>query len=229
MNPLDLSLETAPYRLSGTVYGVLLNHHRALASMAPVADAAPYKGLPKAPVLYIKPRNTLARHGSTVRVPQDAPELEIGATLGVVIGQAACRVTESRAMGHVAGYTVVNDVSVPHDDYHRPSLRFKARDGFCPIGPRVVPRSSIADPDALALRVYVNGTLVHEGSTGERLRPVARLLADVSEFMTLHPGDLLMIGIDPGVPRVKAGQQVAIEIDGIGRLENRFEAWKETE
>lgn len=228
MNPHQFQFDVPPYRLSGTVYGVLLNHRDSVAALGAAANAAPYKGLPVAPVLYIKPRNTLATSGSTVYIPADADELEVGATLGVVIGRPASRVSEAAAMEHVAGYMVVNDVSVPHDDFYRPSLRFKVRDGFCPMGSTVVARGAIAAPDDLAVRVFINGALVHETSTGNRLRPVARLLADVSEFMTLHPGDVLMIGVAHGAPRARAGQQVAIEIDGIGRLVNRFEALKET-
>jgi 5-oxopent-3-ene-1,2,5-tricarboxylate decarboxylase / 2-hydroxyhepta-2,4-diene-1,7-dioate isomerase len=228
MNPHPFLFDIAPYRLSGTVYGVLLNHRESVAALGAAAQAAPYKGLPVAPVLYIKPHNTLATSGSTVHIPADASELEVGATLGVVIGRAASHVREGTAMEHVAGYMVVNDVSVPHDEFYRPSLRFKVRDGFCPMGSTVLPRSAVANPNALAVRVSVNGALVHETSTGNRVRSIARLLADVSEFMTLHPGDVLMIGVAHGAPRVRAGQQVTIEIDGVGRLVNRFEAQKET-
>ena len=219
---LALPFDAAPWALSGTVYGCLLNHRAALAALGEAVNAAPYKAAPRAPVLYIKPRNTLALPGDAVAVPADTPELAIGAALGLVIGRTACRVAEADALGHLAGYTIVNDLSVPHASFYRPSIRFKARDGFCPIGPRVVARSAIADPDALAVRVHIDGSLVHTTSTGGMLRPAARLLADVSEFMTLHPGDVLMLGVAAGAPTVRAGQRVDIEIDGIGRLTNTF-------
>lgn len=219
-----LAFDVPPYRLSGIVYGVLLNHRPALAALGDAASAPPYKAPPKAPVLYVKPRNTLASSGDAVVVPSDAPELEVGACLGIVIGRTACRVNETNALEHVAGYTIVNDVSVPHASFYRPSIRFKARDGFCPIGPRVTARNAIANPDALAVRVHVDGELVHQTTTGDRQRPVARLLSDVTEFMTLSPGDVLLLGVSNGAPRVRAGQHVAIEIDGLGRLENRFVA-----
>jgi 5-oxopent-3-ene-1,2,5-tricarboxylate decarboxylase/2-hydroxyhepta-2,4-diene-1,7-dioate isomerase len=223
-SPEGFVFEIPPYGLSGVVYGVLLNHRPALAALGDAVNAPPYKAPPKAPVLYVKPRNTLCASGSVVVVPGDAPELEIGACLGIVIGRTACRLTEANALDHVAGYTIVNDVSVPHASFYRPSIRFKARDGFCPIGPAVTPRKAIPDPDALAVRVYVDGSLVHTTTTGERQRPVARLLVDVTDFMTLAPGDVLMLGGSAGAPRVRAGQRVAIEIDGLGRLENRFVA-----
>lgn len=222
--PGRMAFDVAPFRLSGAVYGVLLNHAPALAAMAAAASKPPYNAAPLAPVLYIKPRNTLAGHGDAIVVPGDAPELEVGACLGIVIGRTACGVPEGQAMQHVAGYTIVGDISVPHDSFYRPSVRFKARDGFCPIGPRVVPRSEIDDPDALAVRVHVDGALVRQATTGERIRPVARLLAEVSAFMTLSPGDVLLLGASAGAPRVRARQRTRIEIDGLGQLDNHFVA-----
>lgn len=222
--PCRMEFDVAPFRLSGVVYGALLNHAPALAAMEAGAHKPPYNTAPVAPILYIKPRNTLAGHGDTIVVPGDAPELEVGACLGIVIGRTACRVPEAQALEHVAGYTIVGDISVPHGVFYRPSVRFKARDGFCPIGPRVVPHSEIADPDALAVRVHVDGALVHQTTTGERIRPVARLLAEVSAFMTLSPGDVLLLGPSAGAPRARAGQQTRIEIDGLGQLDNHFVA-----
>jgi len=220
----SITVDVAPWRLSGVVYGVLLNHRAALAALGDALENPPYKAAPRAPVMYIKPRNTLAGPGDAVIVPPDVPALEAGAALGVVIGRTACRVSEARALDCVAGYTIVNDVSIPHDSYYRPSLRYKVRDGFCPIGPRVVPAGAIGDPAGVALRTFVDGVLVHTAGTTDLVRPVARLLADVTEFMTLSPGDLLMLGVAPGAPRVRAGQTVAIEVDGIGCLQNAFVA-----
>lgn len=217
-----LEFDVAPYRLSGVVYGTLLNHEPALQALGGAVNAAPYKAAPRAPVLYLKPRNTLACHGDRIAVPADAPELEVGAALGIVIGQTACRVSQKQALQFVAGYTVVNDISVPHDVFYRPSIRFKARDGFCPIGPVVVPRTAIADPDELAVQVFIDGELKQQTTTGQRLRNVARLLADVTEFMTLQPGDVLMLGASAGAPKVRAGQQSRIVIDGVGELVNHF-------
>jgi 5-oxopent-3-ene-1,2,5-tricarboxylate decarboxylase/2-hydroxyhepta-2,4-diene-1,7-dioate isomerase len=212
----------APFALSGRVYGVLLNHRTALEAMTGHAAKPPYNGLPKAPVLFIKPRNTLALSGAPVEVPADEVELEMAAMLGVVIGSTACRIAESRAHEHIAGFVIVNDVSVPHPDYYRPSVRHKTRDGFCPLGPRVASAREVGDPDQLAIRTYVDGALVQTASTSALVRPTARLLVDVTEFMTLAPGDILALGAAAPAPRARAGQTVAIEIDGIGRIENRL-------
>ena len=204
----------------GTVYGTLLNHRDALAALGDQVNAAPYKAPPQAPILYIKPRNTVIGHRVPVVVPDDAPELEIGATLGIVIGRTASNVSADGALAVVAGYTVVNDISVPHASFYRPSMRFKCRDGFCPMGPAIVARKGVADPDALVISVTIDGQTVQRSSTAGLVRPVARLIADVTEFMTLFPGDVLTVGVAAGAPRARAGQTVTITIHGVGRLEN---------
>ena len=219
---IAVTMDVPPYRLSGMVFGALLNHRTALEALGAAANLSPYNGLPQAPVLYIKPRNTLASDGEPVCVPGRVPELEIGASLGLVIGRPSSRLSLEEALQHVAGYLIVNDVSVPHLPYYRPSIPAKARDGFCPLSSRVVPRAAIADPDALTVRVYVEGVLKQTSTTSQLVRPVAKLLADVTEFMTLMPGDVLAVGVAAPAPRVRAGERARIEIDGLGRLENPF-------
>jgi 5-oxopent-3-ene-1,2,5-tricarboxylate decarboxylase/2-hydroxyhepta-2,4-diene-1,7-dioate isomerase len=205
--------------ISGTVYGTLLNHRETLTALGDQVTAAPYKAPPKAPILYIKPRNTWAKSGDVVMVPSDANELQIGATLGLVIGRSACKVTAANALDHVAGFVVVNDISVPHDTFYRPSMRFKCRDGSCPMG-AYVSRDSVLNPDALAVTVTIDGLVVQLTDTGNRIRSVAQLLVDVTEFMTLNPGDVLSIGVAANAPLAHAGQRVTIAIEGVGQIEN---------
>ena len=224
ISPVAVPMDVPPYRLSGSVYGALLNHRSALDALGKRVDDAPYRGAPRAPVLYIKPRNTLAVSGAPVRVPPDTPELEVGACLGLVLGRAAARLTEEEALEYVAGYLLVNDVSVPQASWYRPATSAQARDGFCPLGPRVVPRAALADPAALTLKVFVDGALRQSARCADLVRPAARLLAEVSEFMTLAAGDVLALGAAFPAPRVRAGQVVRIEADGIGCLENPFVA-----
>ena len=219
---LSIPFDVPPYRLSGTLYGTLLNHRSAMEALGDAANRAPYGAAPKAPVLYIKPRNTLAPPGCIVRILAGTPELEVGACVGLVIGRTACRVTESRALDFVAGYLIVADVSVPHPNYHRPSVRFKARDGYCPLGPAVTARAAIANPDALGVRVYIDDALVQAADTADLIRPASRLLADVTEFMTLAPGDVLTLGAAAPAPRVRTGQTLRIDIDGLGSLSVPF-------
>lgn len=203
----------------GTVYGVLLNFRGALAALGDSVNQPPLKAPPKAPILYIKPRNTFAANGDAVRLPEGVEALEFGASLALVIGRTACRVAERDALDVIAGYAIANDVSVPHQPYYRPSLRFKCRDGFCPIG-EVAPRGVVPDPDALAITVEVDGKVVQRGHTSTLIRPIAKLLADITEFMTLARGDLLLIGVPEGAPQVRAGQRATVRIDGLGELHN---------
>lgn len=224
VTPVPVSVPMAPWALSGTVLGVLMNHRPALAALGDAAHQPPYKAPPRAPVLYVKPRNTWVACGGTVPVPGDAPALVFGASLAAVIGRAASGVSAADALGHVAGWLLVGDVCVPHDVFYRPSLRWRVRDGFCPLGAAVVPRDAVPAPDALTLSVAVDGHVVHEAGTGDRVRDVATLIADVSAFMTLNPGDVLMTGVSHGAPEVRAGQTVRVTAPGLAPLEARFVA-----
>jgi 5-oxopent-3-ene-1,2,5-tricarboxylate decarboxylase / 2-hydroxyhepta-2,4-diene-1,7-dioate isomerase len=223
-SPLPVLLDGPPWRLSGAVYGALLNHTPQLAALGEAAYQPPYKAPPRAPVLEVKPRHMLARDGAVVRVPAGMAGLHVSAALGIVIGEVACRVPTARAMAHVAGYLIVGDISAPLPNHYRPGARFKARDGFCPLGTQVRSASAVRNPDALPGRVEVNGVVVNEFTTGDRVRGVAQLIADVTEFMTLQAGDVLALGIAHGAPLVEAGHAVVLTIDGVGSLRLRTEA-----
>jgi 5-oxopent-3-ene-1,2,5-tricarboxylate decarboxylase/2-hydroxyhepta-2,4-diene-1,7-dioate isomerase len=142
-------------------------------------------------------------------------------TLAAVMGRRAAKVTEREALEYVAGYTIANDVSVPHSSYFRPPVREKCRDGFCPIGPHV---AGLADPGDVEIRMFVNGELRAANTTANLVRPLARLIADVTEFMTLQEGDLLLAGEPENAPLAGVGDRVRVEIDGIGALENPVQA-----
>ena len=118
------------------------------------------------------------------------------------------------------GYTVLNDVALHHASVYRPPIRQRCRDGFCPIGPWVIDRVAVPAPDRLALRVFVNGALRAENTTANLVRPIARLIADVTDFMTLSAGDVLHVGTPEQAPLARVGDRVSIEIDGVGWLEN---------
>lgn len=195
-----------PPSLSGTVVGALLNDPAELAALGQAAFQPPHKAPPVAPVLEVKPRHTLAGDGAVVRVPAGEERLEVGVSLGIVMGR-----------GGIAGYLVAADFSLPVAQHYRPAVRLKARDGFCPIG-GVVPAATVATPDALGWALHVDGHRVHSGSTGGRVRNVAQLVAAVSEFMTLAPGDVLLLGRGHALATVRAGQSVAASIEGVGTL-----------
>ena len=213
----DLSFEVPT---SGAVYGTALNFRSALAALGDAVNAPPYQAPPRAPILYIKPRNTWVGHGAPVYLPAGQETVALGPTLGVVIGQPATRVSTAAALGHVAGYTIVNDLALPHNSYFRPAIQQQCRDGFCPIGPWVIEAAGIADPGALIIRAYINDKLCLTSSTAEMIRPLHQLIAEISAFMTLRRGDLLLVGLPANLPLARAGDHMAVEIEGIGRLEN---------
>ncbi|MBU9689713.1 fumarylacetoacetate hydrolase family protein [Burkholderia multivorans] len=208
----------------GTVYGALLNERAALAALGDAVHAAPYGRPPQAPVLYIKPANTHASDGAAVVVPAGVEALEIGASVAVVFARRATRVPAARALDYVHGFTLASDVSVPHPDYYRPAVRFKCRDGFCPLGPAVVPAAALADVDAIALSVRIDGEVVARTSTATLIRPVRELIADISAFMSFDAGDVLLLGVAGGAPHARAGSTVEIAADGIGTLRHTLVA-----
>lgn len=222
--PAFAPFDTPPHRLSGVVYTALLNDPRQVADLGDAVHQAPYKAPPRAPVLGLRPRNTLVGDGAVIAVPPGG--VRTGAGLGLVIGRTACRVAVADALAHVAGYLVANDLCLPMDApnrHYRPAVRQMARDGFCPLG-AVVPASAVADPDALRVTLAIDGRPAWAGSTGGRVRGAAQLLAEVTEFMTLQPGDILLLGIGADAPIALPGQAMTAAIDGIGRLHNTLVA-----
>ena len=184
----------------------------------------PYNAPPQAPILYIKPRNTWIGDGQPIALPASTLRVQVGATLGLVIGRTCVRVREEHAGEHVGGLCVVNDVCLPHAEIFRPAIKERCRDGFCPIGPPVTLGNRASLGADRAMRTYVGGRLESEWHTGELVRPIARLLADVSDFMTLHPGDVLLLGTPRATPLAGIGDLVAVEIDGVGRIQNELTA-----
>lgn len=193
-------------RLSGTVVGALLNDPAELAALGEAAFRPPHRTPPVAPVLEVKPRHTLAGDGARVLVPAGEERLEVGVSLGIVMGP-----------GVIAGYLVAADFSLPVLSHYRPAVRLKARDGFCPIGV-VVPASAVTAPDALACELRVDGRPVQRSSTGGRVRSVEQLVAAVRGFMTLAPGDVLLLGRGHALASVSAGQTLLATIEGVGSL-----------
>ncbi|KVD46821.1 2-hydroxyhepta-2,4-diene-1,7-dioate isomerase [Burkholderia sp. ABCPW 11] len=204
--------------VSGAVYGTLLNDRAALDALGDAMHAAPYKAPPKAPILYLKPRNTLAGHRARVEVPVDASGIEVGASLGIVIGRTATRVSAEHALDFVAGYVIVADLSIPHSSVYRPSVRFRARDRFCVIGPAVVAKRHVTNPDSIAIRVEIPGKPAFEASTATALRGVSQLVADVTDFMTLAAGDVITLGVPHATPIAHAGEEATITFDGFAPL-----------
>jgi 5-oxopent-3-ene-1,2,5-tricarboxylate decarboxylase/2-hydroxyhepta-2,4-diene-1,7-dioate isomerase len=194
----------------GTVYGTLMNfrgEHEALA-------ARMNQALPQAPVLYIKPANTWTENGRSIVLPAGVTEVEVGASVAMVM----------RSAREVDGYVLVNDLAIPHDSVLPPPVKARCLDGFLGIGDRVRARNEAGDPAVFKLEVRINGELKQTVRFAQLVRPADKLLADVSEFMSLGPGDLLMLGCDVGRPRARAGDTIDISMPALGTLSNTLVA-----
>lgn len=211
-------MSTAPVLSAGTVYGVLLNSKDEWNAWAAQMSEPPYKAPPKAPVLYVKTANTWSACGATIAVPARAPEVEIGASLALVIGTPAHQIKAAEALAHVAAYVLVNDLSLPHASYYRPPVKYKNLDGFLGIGPKLATPAEVGDPARVRLEVRVDGQLRQTVDCAQMLRPAARLIADVSEFMTLRRGDVLLLGLGAHRPLAGTGQRIDIHAPGIPAL-----------
>ena len=213
------------YPVGGTIYGTLLNYQEEFDQLKPHFTTAPYNDFPKAPILYIKPANTLNAHQNIIELTNGVAEVQANGSLAIVIKKDAYKVKKEQYKEFILGYTIANDITIPHENYYRPAILHKSRDGFCPIGPYIVSVDTINDPNNLTIATYVNGELKKQVSTSDSIRSVGQLLEDVTEFMTLSAGDVLLTGIPSNPPIVHDGDSVSITIDQIGTLTNEIKAF----
>ncbi|KAA5605270.1 fumarylacetoacetate hydrolase family protein [Roseospira marina] len=223
LDPASLPLVAEGRRLGPPVTGV----GKVMAIGLNYADHAAETGgeVPPEPVLFMKATSAINGPNDPVVLPRGSVATDWEVELGVVIGAPAKYVTEERAMDHVAGYTIVNDVSERHYQIKRAGqwTKGKSCDTFCPLGPWLVTRDEVADPQALGLWLDVDGQRMQDGSTTTMVYGVAFLVSYLSQLMTLHPGDIIATGTPPGVgmgrrPRVylTAGNVMRLSIDGLG-------------
>jgi 2-keto-4-pentenoate hydratase/2-oxohepta-3-ene-1,7-dioic acid hydratase in catechol pathway len=183
-----------------------------------------------APRIFFKPASSVAPPGCAVRVPAAVRKPDWEAELAVVIGRAARDVPEARALEHVAGYTVLDDVSAREFqfDISPPQTSFaKGMDGFCPMGPWIATPEEVGEPWALQVRCWLNGEPVQDGNTRDMVFPVPALISYLSRFMTLEPGDVIATGTPAGVgafrdpPRwLRSGDRLRMEVERVGVLEH---------
>lgn len=210
----------APLARIGKVVCIGLNYH----------DHARETGaeIPGEPIIFFKAADTVVGPNDTVLIPRKSVKTDWEVELAIVIGRTA-RYLESHeeALAHVAGYAVSNDVSEREFQIERGGTWDKGKncETFNPLGPWFVTADEIADPQALALKLWVNGELKQNGSTADQIFPVAEVVRYVSQFMTLYPGDIINTGTPAGVamgepepkPYLRAGDVVELEIEGLGR------------
>ena len=188
---------------------------------------------PGALELFMKPRSAVQDPLGPIVIPPGHgldPDHDVAAEgeLAVVIGTEASKVPEADALQHVLGYLAANDVTArrwQRDDSPQAWMRGKGFDTFCPIGPAIVTPDELPDPDSVTITTSVNGQVVRRGNTSQMVRPIARIISEVSSVITLHPGTLLLTGAPPGVTSgpmagLRPGDEVCVEIDGIGQLVN---------
>jgi 5-oxopent-3-ene-1,2,5-tricarboxylate decarboxylase/2-hydroxyhepta-2,4-diene-1,7-dioate isomerase len=206
-----------PVTPGATIFALGLNYadHSAELGFAP----------PSSPLVFLKGHATFVGHGGTARCPVDARQMHPECELVAVIGAPARKVRSEHAMDYVAGYTIACDYAIREylENYYRPNLRVKNRDGCTPIGPRIVDAAEVGDPQALALSTHINGALVQAGRSHDMVFGVSALIEYLSDFMTLMPGDMILTGTPHGVAFVKPGDRVICEIEGIGALAHDVE------
>jgi 2-keto-4-pentenoate hydratase/2-oxohepta-3-ene-1,7-dioic acid hydratase in catechol pathway len=218
---LEKDLQLAPcVPRDGKILCIGLNYrrHAAEAGMA----------IPDSPVLFPKYANSLAASGETIPLPTTAWQYDYEAELALVIGRRARAVPQAQALDFVLGYCAANDLSA-RDLQFRTSqwLLGKALDKFLPLGPYLVTSDEVPDPQALQMRCLVNGEVRQDSCTADMIFSVAFLVSYLSQYLTLEPGDIIVTGTPEGVVMgrkdgrwLRAGDEVAIEITGLGRLVN---------
>lgn len=192
------------------------------------ADHAAETGaaIPDEPVLFMKATSAISGPNDAVIIPKDATKTDWEVELGVVIGKTARHVAEADALGHVAGYCVINDLSERAFQLERGGqwVKGKSCDSFGPIGPWLVTRDEVPDPQALTMWLTVNGRRYQDGSTATMIFGIAHLVSYISRFMTLEPGDVISTGTPPGVglgqkppTYLKSGDNIELGIEGLGQ------------
>ena len=175
--------------------------------------------MPDEPLLFLKPSSSLIASGGKIELPPESQQVEHEGELGVVIGRTARKVSsEDDPLSYVFGYTCVNDVTAR--DLQRKDVQFtrgKSFDTFCPTGPWIV---TDINPARVNVTTRVNGEVKQNGNTGDMAFPVPFLIRYISGIMTLNPGDLIATGTPAGVSRMKHGDEVEVEVEGIGVLKN---------
>jgi len=178
------------------------------------------------PLVFLKGRGSLLGHRGMTRRPTGVQFMHYECELAVIIGRPGKGIAREHAYDHVAGFCIANDYAIRDylENWYRPNLRVKNRDGGTVLGPWFVDAEHVADPANLSLRTFVNGKLTQQGNTRDLIFDIPHLIEYLSSFMTLSPGDVVLTGTPEGVVNVVAGDEVVCEIDGLGRLVNTIVA-----
>lgn len=180
---------------------------------------------PEEPLAFLKGATALNGHRGFTRRPAGVEFMHYECELTVVIGKTAKKVRQADAYDFIAGYTVANDYAIRDylENWYRPNLRVKNRDGATPLGPWLVDASDVPNPMALALQTTVNGQVTQSGNTRDMVFDIPFLVEYFTSFMTLEPGDLILTGTPDGVVDCRPGDVVVTSIEGIGALRNTIQ------
>lgn len=179
--------------------------------------------MPDRPMIFLVPPNSCAGHGDTVRLPKGKETIEFEAEIGVVIGETCRDVSREEAMDVVQGFTCVNDISNRDDQLNRIEggldlFRGKAFDSSMPIGPVIATPDEV--PEDAKIRLWLNGELKQESSRSEFIFSIPYLIEEITENVTLESGDIISTGTPAGVGKLEDGDNVEIELEGVGTLEH---------
>ena len=177
---------------------------------------------PTEPLVFLKGPNTLIGHNQETVRPANVDYMHYECELVAVIGKTAKNVSQADAMEYIGGYTLGNDYAIRDylENYYRPNLRVKSRDTCTPVGPFILDAKAISDPHNLALKTYINGELKQSGSTKDMIFNIPYLVEYLSGIMTLSAGDMIFTGTPEGLADVKPGDEVIVEVEGVGQLRN---------
>jgi 5-oxopent-3-ene-1,2,5-tricarboxylate decarboxylase/2-hydroxyhepta-2,4-diene-1,7-dioate isomerase len=218
---------TGAWLPQGTVYGTLMNFADEHAALAAQMNAPPYQAAPQAPVLYIKPANTFSAHGSAIALPQHVLQVQVRACIGLIFKSntplAQWNIAQA-AIQNIASMVLLSDLTIPHESFYRPPVKFNCLDGFLCAGQAPSPLSNLAMLDDLTVTVRINGAVVHTFSTAHMVRSAAQLVNDVAEFINLQSGDVLLLGSPFNAPLARAGDVVEISAPGFAPLRHSLVA-----
>ena len=202
----------------GNIFGIALNYKSLYETLKQQFNEKPYVKEPVKPVLFIKTPNTRNQSGQAV-IKRAGEILQAGPAVGIVIGKSTSRVKKSDANAHIAGYVVINELSLPEESYYRPAIKAKCQDGLCVLG-NAVAKDQVTDVDHLELRVYVNGKLKQTGNTSDWIRSPEQIIEEISDYMPLSEGDIIITGTPLGRVDLQHGDVVRVEVDQLGAIEN---------
>ncbi|KQN37045.1 2-hydroxyhepta-2,4-diene-1,7-dioate isomerase [Sphingomonas sp. Leaf407] len=236
---LDVDIDSLPVVDGTPRYGVPVKGIGKIVAIGlNYADHAAESNLPvpAEPMMFMKALSSLTGPNDEVMIPKDSTHTDWEVELAVVIGKTARYVSKEDALSHVAGFAIANDVSERFNQKQRGSQwsKGKGHDSFCPVGPWLVTPDEVGDHQDLAMFLDVNGERMQTGNTKTMIFDVAELIAYVSEYITLYPGDLMITGTPPGVGEgkkpnaiyLKAGDTMKLGIAGLGEQNQQVVEWR---